>query len=52
MLTSGGGFRLAEAPASGKRLTTGGPADGSSPSQFRNKSNEWQRLVTKCFEML
>jgi hypothetical protein len=56
MLTSGGGFCLAEAPASGKRLTGGGtdlpfssPADGSSPSQFRNKK---QRVATACYEML
>ena len=56
MLISGGGFCLAEAPASGKRLTGGGtdlpfssPADGSSPSQFRNKK---QRVATACYEML
>ena len=59
MLTSGGGFRLALPPAVGMRPPADGtelrfslPADGRSPSQFRNKSNEWQRLVTKCFETL
>ncbi len=59
MLISGGDFCFAEPPGSGKRSTAGGtelrfssPANASGPSQSATKRYEWQRLVTKCFEML
>jgi hypothetical protein len=59
MLISGGDFCFARLLASGKRSTAGGtelrfssPADASGPSQFATKRNKWERLVTKCFEML
>ena len=59
MLISGGDCCFARPPASGKRSTAGGTelrfsslANASGPSQFATKRNKWERLVTKCFEML
>ena len=59
ILISGGYFCFAQPPAIGKPSTAGGDwlsfqfaGQREPPSQSVTKPNKWQRLVTKCFEML
>jgi hypothetical protein len=59
MLIGGGGFCLAlppakrmRPPADGTVLRFRSSADASGPANSATKRNEWQRIITKCFEML